>query len=164
MLENDIPIEELMDGLSAEEAAELDDEFGDPDDRDAAMPGISAVNWRALTDEESPATWAKLGDWVTWFLDRYEIPTAKIPTCWWRHGALVEELSALHTAWLVSFDSTDAGYGPIGWHERLTVAMQRITGWYHGQCAEQHQQRIGSRRAPINGDAEWLAWTRTSHA
>lgn len=163
-MDDDMPVEALLEGLSEEEAAELDDELGDPDDRDAPMPGVNAVNWRTLADDEAPVTWAPLGDWVTWFLDRYEIPTAKVPPCWWRHGALVEELSALHTAWLVSFDTADGGYGPIGWHERLPVSMQRINGWYHGQCAETHQERIGDRRKPTDSDTEWLAWTRTSHA
>ena len=76
----------------------------------------------------------------------------------------MEELCALHTAWLVSFDPTDAGYGPIGWHERLTVSIQRISAWYHGQCAETHQERIGAKRLPADSDTGWLAWTRTSHA
>ena len=162
MDDDDIPVDELLSGLPAEPATGWDTE--DMDDRDATMPGVTVVNWRELTDDDAPATWARLGGWVDWFINRYEIPEQKVPSCWWRHGALVEELSALHTAWLVSFDETDGGYGPIGWHERLTVAIQRITGFYHGQCAETHQERGLTRRTQPDTDTTWLAWSRTSHA
>lgn len=159
----DIPVEELLSGLPDEQVSGWSDE--DVDDRDAQMLGVTIVNWRELTTVEAPAAWQALGGWVDWFLNRYDIPEQKIPSCWWQHGAVVEELSALHTAWLVSFDETDSGYGPIGFHERLAVAMQRIAGHYHGQCADAHQARNLTRRAQQpDADKAWLAWSRTSHA
>ena len=52
-----------------------------------------------------------LRDWVEWFTVRYDVPVSVVPNCWWRHGALVEELSALHVAHLAAFDASDAGFG-----------------------------------------------------
>jgi hypothetical protein len=126
------------------------------------MLGISVINWRTLTKEEAPEVWTDLGEWVDWFIRRYNLPARKIPPCWYKHGALVEELSALHTAWLVSYDSLDAGYGPIGWHERLAVALPRLATWYNGECHNGHTElpQAGNDAVPT----EWADWISSSHA
>lgn len=158
MSEDDFPIEQLLADRSQ------DTQGPDTADRDGQMLGVSIVNWRDLKDADAPAVWRDLHKWVEWFLTRYEIPDQKIPPCWWQHPALVEELSALHTAWLVSFDQTDGGYGPIGWHERLTVTMQRVGAWYNGQCANGHESRPNARRGGATVGAGWPAWVTSSHA
>jgi hypothetical protein len=126
------------------------------------MLGIRVINWRTLDDADAPEIWTDLRDWVIWFTHRYNLASRKIPPCWFKHGALVEELSALHTAWLVSFDSLDAGFGPIGWHERLAVALPRLATWYNGECHNGHTE------LPQTGDdgvpTEWADWIGRSHA
>ena len=38
--------------------------------------------------------WGDLGEWVSWFVDRYHLAT-QVPGCWPEHPALVDELTAL---------------------------------------------------------------------
>lgn len=149
------PIEELLDSLP---------EGWDKQEprRSPGMLGVTVVNWRALEDVEAPHVWTDLRQWVVWFTLRYDLPPRKIPPCWYRHGPLVEELSALHTAWLVSYDALDAGYGPIGWHERLAAALPRLAGWYNGECHNGHTEL--PHGIDTTTPADWADWIRTSHA
>jgi len=148
------PIEELLDSLP--------EGWDDPSSRRSpGMLGVAVVNWRTLPDSEAPQVWTDLGAWVSWFIHRYNLPARKIPPCWFKHGALVEELSALHTAWLVSYDSLDAGFGPIGWHERLAVAIPRLATWYNGECHNGHTELPNSAEAVAPG---WRDWITQSHA
>jgi hypothetical protein len=48
----------------------------------------------ALTPEELRRCWSDLGEWVSWFADRYHLAD-ELSSCWPRHPALVDELSAL---------------------------------------------------------------------
>ena len=75
--------------------------------------------------------------------------------------ALVEELSAIHTAWLASFDSTDAGYGPIGWHERFAQTCSRLKSHYKGECSRGHTDRPTRIWPADTTDQEWRTWIRT---
>ena len=157
-MNDDIPVDELLAGL--------DDDYSTDDERTFPLPGdVHAINWRTLTDGQAPAVWVELAEWVDWFLTRYQYGIKKIPSCWYRHGDLVEELSALHTAWKVSYSPLDGGYGPIGWHERLTLAIDRITARAPVECSQGqgHQEPTPLPIARISGDAGFLAWTRTSH-
>jgi len=152
---DDIPLDDLV--------ASLTDGWQDQAARQSpGMLGIRVISWRTLEDEDAPQVWTDLREWVIWFTHRYNLAPRKIPPCWFQHGALVEELSALHTAWLVSYDSLDAGYGPIGWHERLAVAIPRLATWYNGECHNGHTE------LPQTGDgavpAEWADWIRETHA
>src|SRR5690606_6906044 len=75
--------------------------------------GARIINWRTLTDNDAADAWGPLREWVEWMTTRYNIPLSVIPDCWWKHGALVEELSALHIAHQAAFDDSDSGFGPI---------------------------------------------------
>jgi hypothetical protein len=122
--------------------------------------GVSVVNWRELTDAEAPAVWRELGDWVAWLVFRYAIPANVISNCWFKHGGAVEELSALHACWLASFDSTDSGYGPIGFHERLELAQSRIKRLLVGCQSDHYDSRTRIERL----DADWSEWITSSRA
>lgn len=74
----------------------------------------SRFTWRYLDSEQSRALWAELIDWTTWIRDQYQLDT-KIPPCWYRHGPVVEELSALMAAW------TDAYYRGDEYRDDLTA-------------------------------------------
>lgn len=125
MPEDDIPIEELAAVLDS------DDQWSDEAlaDRTGGHEVISPaiINWREIESDERHEAAQKLIDWVHhWLIPRYALQDKDLPQCWWRHGALIEELSALHTAWLVAFDETDGGNGPIGWHERFALGRTRM--------------------------------------
>lgn len=156
-MNDDIPVDELLDGL--------DDDLLADDDRVQPLPDeIVAVNWRTLTDDDAAAAWAELADWVDWFVQRYQYNTKIVPACWYKHGDLVEELSALHTAWQVSYSALDGGYGPIGWHERLTVAIGRLASRYPSECTTGHSNPIKVTVATVGATDNFRDWARASHA
>lgn len=126
--------------------------------------GGLATNWRELSDAEATERWAALRDWVQWWTTRYNIPVSVVPNCWWQHGNIVEELSALHTAHVAAFDASDAGFGPIGWHERLAIAVPRLSRAYGGGCNNGHKPPKPRSWAEVTDEQEWTAWTSQAHA
>ena len=125
MPEDDIPVEELAAALEADDpwsAEALAEREGGHD-----IIGPAIINWRKIEAAERDKAARDLIDWVhNWLIPRYALQEKDLPDCWWRHGMLIEELSALHTAWLVAFHETDGGHGPIGWHERFALARTRM--------------------------------------
>jgi len=134
--------------------------------RDGSSEPIAAeiINWRYLSDYDAERVWEELREWVEWFTSRYYVPPSTVPTCWWKHGQLVEELSALHTAHVVCFDDADTGLGPIGWHERLAIALPRLTRAYGGGCSNGHQDTKPRSWAGTTDERAWTAWTTQAHA
>lgn len=135
----------------------------DPNDRNpsSAPLGVTIVNWRELPAVMAAETWTELRAWVDWFVVRYDQPAAVIPPCWYRHGRLVEELTALRTAHQVSFDPTDSGLGPITWHERLNLALPRLKLAYSGGCSQGHYQSSPDKR--LVDEEDWAAWIAQPH-
>lgn len=125
--------------------------------------GLHAVDWRRLPDDEASSEWMLLREWVEWFTVRYNIPVSVVPDCWWKHGSLVEELSALHIAHLAAFDSSDAGFGAIGWHERLSLAHPRLQRAGAG-CASGHNETRPRSWVSAIDEQEWDAWIDQTHA
>lgn len=125
--------------------------------------GAHVVDWRRMSDDDARKEWNELRAWVEWFTVRYNVPVSVVPNCWWRHGALVEELSALHVAHLAAFDQSDAGFGAIGWHERLSLATPRLSRAGAG-CASGHDEIRPRSWSTATDEAEWDAWTSEAHA
>ncbi|GAA4345476.1 hypothetical protein [Microbacterium rhizosphaerae] len=160
-------MDEHPEGISVEElVASL--QLGDLRilNRDASSADLGAqpVNWRELKDDDARATWDALRDWVEWVTTRYEIPEIIVPVCWWRHGALVEELSALHIAWEAAFDSTDSGLGPVLWHEKFAAARARLKSAYPGSCVNGHRERPPRSWRDVTNAEEWDAWADGARA
>ncbi|WP_460798750.1 hypothetical protein [Microbacterium sp. GXF0217] len=152
--------EEDFEALLAQQLAGFD-----PHNRYGTSAPIGAVitNWRNLTDE-APDRWQALRDWVEWMTVRYNVPVSVIPNCWYQHGRLVEELSALHTAHVAAYDPSDAGFGPIGWHERLAIAWNRLAHAYGGGCNNGHKPTRPRNWAGVIDEQQWKSWTTTAHA
>lgn len=157
MSDDEVDIEALLARELAGYAPEPHVENSDP-------LGSQVVNWRTLRNEDAADEWRQLREWVEWFAVRYAIPHSTVPTCWWQHGALVEELSALHTAHLAAFHDTDSGYGPISWHERLTPATARLTRAYGGGCTHGHQTLKPRSWTGATDEQEWDTWITQTHA
>lgn len=133
--EEDMSIEDLVASLEDDSwsAAALDDREGAP-----TMLTPTVVNWRKIADDERADACSALADWVqNWLVPRYALQRRLVPDCWHQHPSMVEELSALHTAWLVAFDEADGGFGPIGWHERFALALTRDA--FKEKCADGHR-------------------------
>ncbi|GAA3776107.1 hypothetical protein GCM10022240_29530 [Microbacterium kribbense] len=145
-------------------AAQLSDFAPSARHGSSAPIGAHVVHWATLTDKDAPAAWNALREWVEWFTVRYRISESVVPPCWFKHGQLVEELSALHTAHAAAFDPSDAGFGPIGWHERLSLAIPRLTKAYSGGCARGHDEPKPRSWTDIVDEDEWDAWTSQGHA
>lgn len=121
---------------------------------------VLVVNWRTLTNREASDAWQNLAEWVDWIYRRYPLPDDVLRKCWYQHGGVVEELSALHACWLASFDESDSGYGPIGFHERLELSRGRLRA-LQGSCGEHH---VADRVRELPTPADWDNWIRSSHA
>ncbi|MDF2506215.1 MAG: hypothetical protein K0Q52_74 [Microbacterium sp.] len=138
----------------------------DPFDRHTPSDiiGGDTINWRTLTSADAAAVWEALREWVEWFTTRYSVPVSTVPDCWWQHGQLVEELSALHAAHNAAFDPSDTGFGPIGWHERLSIALPRLSRAYGGGCTNGHRPTKPRTWDDVTDETAWTAWTRQAHA
>lgn len=150
-----------LDDLMAQEMSDFH-----PDIRSGSSEPIGArvVDWRTLADADARAAWDSLREWVEWFTVRYQISESIVPVCWYKHGNLVEELSALHIAHGVAFDSSDAGFGPIGWHERLSLAIPRLRNAYAGGCSRGHNRYTPRSWTNAIDEQEWNAWANQAHA
>lgn len=90
--------------------------------------------WRDARPGSVEALWAELTAWVDWLLARYGLEET-IPPCWIRHGALVEELTALYAGWYTAYLDVDArGFDPLAWHEALARALGRAREWNRQGC------------------------------
>ena len=87
------------------------------------------VVWHLMSTGERLAALDDLADWVGWLVDRYPLDSRSVPDCWELHGELIEELSALRTAWLRAFDVDALGDAPLRWHEQLEHSRARLGDW-----------------------------------
>jgi hypothetical protein len=87
------------------------------------------VAWTRVTAADAPAQWAALDAWVRWLVTRYTLDHRDVPPCWYRHGCLVEELSALRGAHLVAFDPSQPAGAPADWHTTFGNTRTRIRDW-----------------------------------
>jgi hypothetical protein len=94
----------------------------------ALFPTLS-VCWATMDDLQTEDALDELADWVHWAIDRYTLDHRTVPPCWDNHGALIEELSALRTAWIGAFCITARPDAPLAWHHQFQVARQRLSDW-----------------------------------
>jgi hypothetical protein len=87
------------------------------------------ICWPMLGEDEMTSRAQELVDWVDWVIDRYALDHRTIPPCWSQHGALLEELSALRTAWVTVYSADSVGDAPLRWHSEFATARPRLTDW-----------------------------------
>jgi hypothetical protein len=137
------------------------------DELQARRPTSDAhvVNWAALDSDAARRTWHQLYQWATWLLDRYairEIPRA----CWWRHGLIVEEVTALWTAWQGCYGEDSTPNAPIFWHEHLDRARERIRLrlQQQGNCTAAGHQPIALQPHPSHVFTDFTAFVTADAA
>lgn len=120
-----------------------EDAFG-PADETAWEP--QPICWPRLDREAAYTTWHGLDTWIRWCVRRYALDHRTIPPCWYRHGASVEELSALRTAWQSAHSPTAPGNAPIEWHAMFALARQRLQDWVarSGCRPDEHRPEPGA--------------------
>ena len=120
--------------------------------------------WRDLDPRTVRTAWLELDRWVRWFVSTYRLSSSVVPDCWWRHSELVAELYALQRAELASFGEADSGFGPLGFHERIPLAVERLrTHTKAIGCVGLQAHRELSPRAMPEPGSEFLSWIAEPH-
>ena len=90
--------------------------------------GRHAVVWRSLSIADQAVELRELAGWVEWLQVRYASAGDWLRPCWWRHGFVVEELSALRTAWLGVYEAGEAteATAALDWHEAAERCRERV--------------------------------------
>lgn len=87
------------------------------------------VDWTRLSADDAVTARDALTAWVRWLVGHYALDHRDVPPCWDLHGALVEELTALHTAHRACFDPAGGPMGPSEWHQVLANTRARLQLW-----------------------------------
>ena len=104
--------------------------------------------WRELDQDQAAKLWAELADWVAWFRERYELASLILP-CWFRHGPVVEELTAAMASHRVAYESTGSPYSfsPATWHYQVYAPLLgRLKTYKESSCTN---TECGHRPLPI---------------
>jgi hypothetical protein len=107
-------------------------------ERLAESPALAErpVNWAALDAEQASEQWTLLTAWTDWLRDRYQLHES-LPACWYTHGAMVEELTALRSAWVAAYlDPQASPADPAAWHDLLDRTRHRLHHWDRNGCAD----------------------------
>ncbi|WP_331752214.1 hypothetical protein [Streptomyces chartreusis] len=111
------------------------------------VPGTPIV-WRKLEDPERSDLWVEFTGWVFDIADQFELTVDQLPRdCWWLHGGVVEELTALWTSHRSAFEiKDDSGASVYLWHDAFARALDRISRSWLGECTNgYHQPRSRER-------------------
>jgi len=123
-------------------------------------PPPSGWCWATMPAQSADRVWRELAGWVGWLRGRYPV-AERVPSCWWRHPELVEELTALWLAWQHAFVDPSADLtAPIEFHARhLPGVLERVPAW-GVYCAGQHRDRPAGvyDRTPVDDVDEFLSF------
>jgi len=92
---------------------------------DSGSPNVVRLTvWHAMEPEELE----NLAKWVDGLQERYAAAGDWLRPCWWRHGFVVEELTALRTAWLGLSQPDDqaTSMAAVQWHEAAEKCRERV--------------------------------------
>ena len=130
---------------------------GPDGDAPKERPPGAPVDWDELEDDEYAVLWPRFVRWVIRTADRCELTTDQLPRqCWWLHGAVVDELTALWTGHQSAYATSgeDAGSAPYLWQDALARAIERVGRTWLGTCRNgQHKER---HREMWAGDDQYL--------
>lgn len=99
------------------------------------------IVWDDLSTGEAFDVWTDLGHFVTKLVRRYRIRPREIPPCWYRHGAAVEELTALWGAYQVGYGQDQAASSAAEWLRILADTRAHLAEWMSrcGCTATEHR-------------------------
>jgi hypothetical protein len=113
-----------------------------------ARAGASAASpaawcWRDLGPHAQAELMDQLDAWTAWLRHRYPL-ARRIPSCWYQHPELIEELTALWLAWQGAYQQPDAPLtAAADWHDRwLPGVLHRLEhGPFALDCSDTHSCR-----------------------
>ncbi len=85
-----------------------------------------------------PATDA-LRQWGNWWRERHQWDTV-LQADWHTEAALVDEMDALHRAWITAYRGGDPSFERANFHDTAARTAARLAEW-----KQQHQQRHGTK-------------------
>lgn len=105
------------------------------DNAEPAEAALPEWSWVGLDPAERAARLRELHHWVTWLVDTYEVPTGQLPDCWYRHGSMTADLTALRAGWTAAYLDPEAEPDrPSRWHDTLERTLRRIRDWDRHGC------------------------------
>lgn len=119
-------------------------------ERIAGADGLDArpVVWDRLDADAAAQQWAALTGWTDWLVARYQLSEV-VPACWYAHPAILEELSALHVAWVGAYcDPAARASDGVLWHDMLERVVLRIRDRDLAGCATAAAHRGDAAPAP----------------
>ncbi len=84
------------------------------------------IDWSHLGAEDAAEVWLALDEWVRALVTRYALDHREVPPCWYAHGDLVEELTALWVAHQGAYEPAGPATGPADWHHLLAATRSRL--------------------------------------
>lgn len=115
--------------------------------------------WREIDRHEAARLWEELLDWVNWLRHRYQLGS-RIPACWYRHEAIVEELTALMAAHTAAYwcgpDSIELPREDLtAWHTQwLWPVIERLTRISDFSACRPHHCRYENHPQPVHAGVE----------
>lgn len=169
MSERSAKMQKALDDARARATTPPPPPWGPPPTDDSYDPGPAGdadgftIDWAQLDDIQARDVWIALRRFVELITVRYNIPASTIPTCWWEHAELVEELSGLYAAYTALYDPKDNGLGPTTWHEKLAATLNRITRFYPAGCTSTHHDLTRRSWRDVTDENKWDAWINQTH-
>lgn len=111
---------------------------------------------RTLDASEAERTWVELRQWVDWLIERYALDSKTVPPCWYFHGALVDELTALWGAWQIAYWPMGSSADPANWMQIFANTRVRLIDWT-GRRGCRPGEHNNDRPQPPADDAEQWA-------
>jgi len=110
----------------------------------ADAPEVPEVlHWPEIPPDDLEAEWDDLREWVAELLGRFAwIDHHVVPACWWRHGELVELLSALRGHEQVAFMPGQPPTTATDWFRAMRDLLGMARTWVaESGCAAGHVER-----------------------
>ncbi|NEE01191.1 hypothetical protein [Phytoactinopolyspora halotolerans] len=123
-------------------------------------PAARPVRWAYLYADDAEHMLTDLAQWVCWLVARYQLDGRELPSCWWRHGALIEELTGLWGAWRVAYEG-QAAAAMAEWHRIFAETRERIREWAARTGCSALEHRAGTPQPWVadEHDEWWQAFT-----
>jgi len=122
-------------------------------DAASGEPALPEWSWVGLEQGVRAERLRELHQWVTWLVDTYEVPTGQLPDCWYRHGSMTADLTALRAGWTAAYLDPEAEPDrPSRWHDTLERTLRRIRDWDRHGCGRSgsHTEQTDTARSTLD--------------